>query len=276
MEKHPRFPTLAQAIFVLFILYGVLIVVSAAFADVNGRFKAGDAIASIVILTTSLGIAVAALATYKGLTYSALVHFGPWSVRNVMMLVSVPVFLLFAALPVLMIDLMALVVSVLPMTRSQYQMFQDGMQPGFATVFAMCVVAPFMEEMLFRGVFLRSFLNQYTVAQSIVFCALIFGAYHMNIYQCVAATVLGLLIGWLYVRTGSLWPCILAHAVYNGACYVLANVSSGENEAIGASGLPGWELQAFALLMVIAGGLMLTKLLGWSLRPAIAPVADQE
>jgi uncharacterized protein len=276
MEKHPRFPTLAQAIFVLFILYGVLIVVSAAFADVYGRFKTGDIFAAIVGITTSLGIAIAALMTYKGLTYSALMHFGPWSARNVMMLVSIPVVLLFAALPVLMIDVMFLVVSVLPMTRSQYEMFQHGMRPGFATVFALCIVAPFMEEMLFRGIFLRSFLNQYTVKQSLVFCALIFGAYHMNIYQCVAATILGLLIGLLYVRTGSLWPCILAHGVYNGSCYVLAGTKSGENELIGVSGLPSWELQVFALLMMTVGGFALVKLLGWNLQPAVGPVSGED
>jgi membrane protease YdiL (CAAX protease family) len=35
--------------------------------------------------------------------------------------------------------------------------------------------------------------------------------------------VMGLLLGWLRARTGSLWPCVEAHFLHNGFCVVVFN-----------------------------------------------------
>ena len=267
MEKHPAFPTLAQAVFILFILYGVFMLVASAFVDAMGRFKDGDPVASGVIITVSVGMVIAALMTYKHLSYAALMHPGPSSVWSVLLLLALPVTLLFAGLAILMQDVLALVIYLLPLTRSQYESFQLLGSQGAASLIALCLVAPFLEEMLFRGIFLRSFLNQYSVGQAIVFSSLLFGAYHMNIYQCFAATTVGLIVAWLYLRTGSLWPCILAHAVYNFTWFALP--TGGPNAlTVGGIGMPALELQLAAVVMVVLGGAGMVKLLGLGMTSA--------
>ena len=45
--------------------------------------------------------------------------------------------------------------------------------------------------------------------------ALVFAALHLEPGAMIPIFLTGLALGWLYVKTGSLWPCIAAHAGQN-------------------------------------------------------------
>lgn len=77
------------------------------------------------------------------------------------------------------------------------------------------LAAPFLEEILLRGIVLDGFLKQYSPTKAIVWSAVLFGVMHLVPVQVVNAFVLGLVLGWLYYRTGSLWPGICLHFVNN-------------------------------------------------------------
>lgn len=77
------------------------------------------------------------------------------------------------------------------------------------------LAAPLLEEILLRGIVLDGFLKQYSPAKAIVWSAVLFGVMHLIPVQVVNAFVLGLALGWLYYRTGSLWPGICLHFVNN-------------------------------------------------------------
>lgn len=77
------------------------------------------------------------------------------------------------------------------------------------------LAAPILEEILLRGIVLDGFLKQYSPAKAIFWSAVIFGVMHLNPVQAVGAFLLGLPLGWLYYRTGSLWPGIALHFVNN-------------------------------------------------------------
>lgn len=51
--------------------------------------------------------------------------------------------------------------------------------------------------------------------------ALIFGIVHGNPVQMFFASILGLVLGWVYYRTGSLLPCMLMHFINNGTSVLL-------------------------------------------------------
>jgi membrane protease YdiL (CAAX protease family) len=80
---------------------------------------------------------------------------------------------------------------------------------------AIVIVAPVMEEILFRGIILDGFLKRYTPAKSIIVSSLLFGAVHLNPWQFVTGVILGSLAGWVYYRTGSLTLTILIHLSNN-------------------------------------------------------------
>lgn len=83
-------------------------------------------------------------------------------------------------------------------------------------VLAIAVGAPFVEELLFRGAVMNCLHRAgHGPCAMIVWSALIFGVFHINPAQVIFATLLGLLLGWLYYRTGSLLPGILCHFINN-------------------------------------------------------------
>lgn len=82
------------------------------------------------------------------------------------------------------------------------------------------------EEVVFRGVVLTVFRHNYTAKQAIIFSALGFGLIHLlNLLvgreliwvlgQVVWAFAIGLFYGYLFVKTGSLWPSMLVHFLGN-------------------------------------------------------------
>lgn len=96
-------------------------------------------------------------------------------------------------------------------------------------IVAIVVLAPIFEELLFRGVILRGFLKNYSVWLSIIMSALLFGIFHFNPLQSIIAAFLGLALGWIFVKTGSLWVCILIHALNNGLSTFLYHVTANSS-----------------------------------------------
>lgn len=83
------------------------------------------------------------------------------------------------------------------------------------------LIPPLVEELLFRGVAI-GVLRRWGGTFAVVVSALLFGLYHGNIQQFVFAFLVGLILGWLRLRTGSLLPCMGLHMLNNG----LSNFSS--------------------------------------------------
>ncbi|MFW6058606.1 MAG: CPBP family intramembrane glutamic endopeptidase [Phycisphaeraceae bacterium] len=83
------------------------------------------------------------------------------------------------------------------------------------------VVAPVLEELLYRGLLQSVLLWQLGVERRvwvIVGASVLFALMHAASVPWQALPglfVLSLALGWLYERTGSLWPCVAAHAGFN-------------------------------------------------------------
>ena len=92
---------------------------------------------------------------------------------------------------------------------------------------AVGILAPLAEEVVFRGAILRTLLGIMSKKNhwvAILISAAIFGVVHANLAQFVNALLMGLLLGWMYYRTGSLVPGILLHWINNTMAYVLTNI----------------------------------------------------
>jgi len=78
------------------------------------------------------------------------------------------------------------------------------------------LVPAILEELVFRGFTLTGLRQSGRRWQAIIITALIFGFTHLTLQQSLNAVVLGVLLGYIAVKTGSLVPCIAYHAVHNG------------------------------------------------------------
>ena len=97
-------------------------------------------------------------------------------------------------------------------------------EEGFLMLIAVAVVAPLTEELLERGLILRGLLSHYSTRKAVVVSAVLFAVTHMNPYQLFSAFAAGILLAWLFIKTRSLLPCILAHSFYNTQGWIVQNL----------------------------------------------------
>ncbi len=76
------------------------------------------------------------------------------------------------------------------------------------------ILGPLGEELLFRGLLLRS-LRDYGDGICCLTSGLFFGLFHINLYQMFYAAVLGAFFAWLVRRTGRLRIAVAFHVLYN-------------------------------------------------------------
>ena len=88
-------------------------------------------------------------------------------------------------------------------------------------------IVPFIEEFFFRGVLFGWLKERIPVIPALVVSALAFSGYHENWDYLLSLFVFGLILGWVYLRTRSLWPAVLAHAAYNLVIDLYGFVSVG-------------------------------------------------
>ena len=92
-----------------------------------------------------------------------------------------------------------------------------------AGYFVVAMLMPLAEEVVFRGAIIRALSATTRSAWvPIVVSALFFAGAHMNPAQMPHAFLAGLILGWLFVRTGSIIPGFLVHWINNSASYALA------------------------------------------------------
>jgi membrane protease YdiL (CAAX protease family) len=93
-----------------------------------------------------------------------------------------------------------------------------------------CLVAPVVEESFFRGFVFRGLLGR-SVGRlrwrvnfwwAAALSGLLFAVFHGELGLIVPFTGVGMLFAWIFRRTGSLWPNILAHAGFNAVSLALA------------------------------------------------------
>ena len=154
-----------------------------------------------------------------------------------------------------------------PMPDWLSDILSDMTQSNFLINFlSVCIFAPFFEEWLCRGMILRGLLNYERKGKdgekvrgmkpvwAIVISAAIFAIIHANPWQAIAAFSLGVLFGYVYYRTGSIWLTMLMHFTNNFFALVLSNIE-GLAEMEGFKDvLPGglyWAVLVFCAAFIV-------------------------
>ena len=112
------------------------------------------------------------------------------------------------------------------------EMFKSIMKVSWGYV-ALGLMVPFAEEIVFRGAIqriLQNALGERNRWIAIVISALIFGIIHFNLAQGLHAFLVGLLLGWLYSKTGSILPGFVFHWMNNTVAYLMFNLMPQMND----------------------------------------------
>lgn len=125
-------------------------------------------------------------------------------------------------------------------------------------MFTLAIVPGFVEELLFRGVILNNLLP-FGRTTAVFASAVLFGIMHQNAGQFLYATVAGLVFGYIYVYTRSLWCCVLMHLCNNFLSLVHTVLLERLPEHGAMPILFGIELAVFLLGIAAAVYLILHK-----------------
>lgn len=102
-------------------------------------------------------------------------------------------------------------------------------QPEHAAAFALntamiVLVAPFAEELFFRGIGVRA-LAVFGATAAILVTGIVFAAVHGVVGALPPLALFGIGLAWIRVRSASMWPGFIAHATYNGIGVVFLTLS---------------------------------------------------
>lgn len=114
------------------------------------------------------------------------------------------------------------------------------------------VIPPIVEEMMFRGMILQG-LRRFGDGFAVVASAALFGLFHGNFAQTVFAFLCGLVLGFVVIRTNSLLPSILIHALNNGTSVLIELVERycGSDTAVAVSNIETNTLLVLGLISLV-------------------------
>lgn len=116
-----------------------------------------------------------------------------------------------------------------------------------------CLLAPFCEEILFRGFLFEKLQFSYSVKKSIIITSLVFGLMHG--ISGISPTIVSFVLCVLYKKYHSLIPCIAIHFVHNFLAillkYLVASASTMESTSNTASPLSPMDIVFIVFLISI-------------------------
>jgi len=214
------YPRLKEAVVLLVTLFVLQLIFFALVAGAGAAFGTDVpemmASAPTLVAVTLLAFTVVILRGWRrtGVPWSSVFPLGKFPVALLL-----PMGLVFLGGSVVLSEIDNLLRTVVPVSPSMAEFFENVSieEAGvLGSLFLLVIVAPFTEEFLFRGLILRGLLHHHSAKWAIAISALLFGLFHGNPWQGIPATIGGLLLGWLTLETGTLWPALLIHATNNG------------------------------------------------------------
>jgi len=89
-------------------------------------------------------------------------------------------------------------------------------------ILVVALIPAFAEEFMFRGLIQRTIEKSLSPMQSVLVTGVIFAAYHLNPFSFIPLVAIGIYLGFIVIRSGSIWVPITAHFVNNAlACAAL-------------------------------------------------------
>lgn len=148
---------------------------------------------------------------------------------------------------------------------------EDLIRAGNPVEFAYAILvaaagASISEEFVFRGILQNSLSGKIGPWRALIIATIVFGLLH-TLWRFPAAFILGLFLGFLYLRTGSLVPGLLSHFIINASSVILFNLAEHSTTSV----IPAWMEQdkpaplylvSVSLLVLIAAVVALWRATG--------------
>jgi len=174
------------------------------------HLKPPPAVLLAIVNTLAVGIVVAWGVRSSGAGWREVLPlrlFSPWLLP--------PILISVGGLLLVSVGWLQVQEKFLPAPKWVEKVLQEIISGGIFSYVLLCIIAPLTEECLVRGLFLRGFRLRYGATRAVLYSSLLFSALHMNLGQLMPTLLLGSLFAWWRLRTNSLLPGMLGHALNN-------------------------------------------------------------
>lgn len=200
-----------------FLLWCLLYCAVAVVGNIVGNITGSDEIMSWTMLIGFILLTV----VYLGKRYVEL-SFGCIGKRMVWPAVGMSV-LIAAAYVFVLVSVFALI-DIEQFSPKEFESLNETgkhLFPGIAGLLYGCIFCPVLEEIGLRGILLGGLLkSRCRPWLAILVSALIFALLHGIGVHFVVSLLFGIILGWLYWRTGSIIPCMIIHVVNNSLSFL--------------------------------------------------------
>ena len=131
-----------------------------------------------------------------------------------------------------------------------------------ALLLLVAVVAPLLEEFLFRGWIQRSLERRTLPWRAILITAVGFGVAHGDAFGLPLRVVFGVASGYAAYTTRSIWPSVVLHGAYNGSLVLLGGALPQVDERM----LEGWSRTDAIFYPALAALVAASTMLAWAVR----------
>lgn len=245
------FPNKSQAIAVTLLFMATPLVVAQVLVHFGVRWRAGNSTIYIIISLISTYLILQFVLPKMGLRFAEIFHanFNKWSV--IVSLSILPIAFAMLGLQVLLSNISIVVLYLFPGADIYSESFDALFSSGISGLLVICVVAPVVEEIIFRGVILRGLLSNYSKCDALIASATLFSLMHLNPIQLIPTLIAGIVLGWLYIKSYSLWPSIIAHMLFNAIPFIAYQFNSDDYEASMELTFLPIELQLLSIVFVV-------------------------
>lgn len=230
MENIKKYPNLKGAIFLVLYYEFIALVPSLIFELIRQIFKIpkNNQIISMLTVITTFILTLIWLKRKNRLNISKdMFLLKKFSVSRFIIIAITTVGMLLC-----IVRINEIVLNIFPVPKFIEELFSSQLLGGTSETLIfvrIVIVAPIIEEVIFRGIILRGFLSNYSGRKAIFLSALIFAIIHFNIWQFPTAFCVGTFAGWIFSKTRSISTCILIHSLYNGSSFLISFVSNNSS-----------------------------------------------
>jgi membrane protease YdiL (CAAX protease family) len=204
-------------VIVIYLLSGFLLVILGSF------FQRVHLLSGLVVSEIAFVLAPAVIYTVRHhYNFSRTFHIVPIRLKTVFMTIVT----MFAAF-VLVGAIVAVQEILVPRSIGYQEIWEDVLRqfhqvPLVVTLFLIAILPGVCEELLFRGFLLHGIRKKTSDLPAIIIVGVLFGAFHLDPYRFLPVTLLGIIFGYMVVKTGSIFTGIVAHSTNNTISILLS------------------------------------------------------
>ena len=251
---------LYQLLFTVLVMFGALLVEAArSGGDLDvlmSSLKSGALINNS--FSTALATLLAALAMLWHLLHFRYIRFSTDFLKKE----NIPLLLVCIPFVYTLMYLLSWATEWINLPNLLEETFMD-MSHSVVGILSIAFAAPILEECLFRGAIEGHLLSLWKGKPwaAILVSGLAFGLVHINPAQVLYASLIGLVLGWMRWRSGSIVPGIVAHILNNSisvVCMRLYGPEGSFEEGAGETAQP-YIVAVYAVILILCAVFFYTK-----------------